>query len=364
MKFDYSMPTEIYFQRGSIEKNKNAMKKLGCKALIVTGKNSSKRNGSLKDMTDALESLNITYSIFDEVEENPSLETIEKAAKIGKELKVDFLIGIGGGSPLDASKAVAVFIKNPQVNIDNIFTSGKLESIPVVAVPTTSGTGSEVTQYSIVTVHKEQTKKNLGQSVFPSIAYLDSSYTDSAPYSVTVNTAVDAFTHLVESYLNSNSTIMTDIYDEKGFELFKFCFDSLTRKELTEEFRDKVMLASMLGGIAIAQNGTSLPHGMGYALTYNKNLPHGLANGMLTVAYLKSFKDKNKIMKMLNILGLKNLEELKSIFDSLFHVAIELSAEEIHQYAFSLAQNKAKLKNHPEEITSQDIEQIYKNSLL
>lgn len=358
------MPTEVYSGRESIDKNKNAMMKLGKKSLIVTGKNSSKKNGSLNHMTSALESLNIEYIIFDDVEENPSLETIEKVASLGRDGNVDFVIGIGGGSPLDAAKAVAVFIKNPQINKENIFASGKLESIPVVAVPTTSGTGSEVTPYSIVTVHKEETKKNLGQVVFPAIAFLDSGYTDNTPYNITISTAIDAFTHLVESYLSSKSTIMSDLYAEGGFKLFKSCFKNLIEKDLTEEFREKIMLASMLGGIAIAQSGTSLPHGMGYALTYYNKLPHGLANGVLIVEYLKRFKNKDKIIKMLNILGVEDLDQLKDIFDKLFQVDIKVSHKQISEYAISFGKNKNKLESHPEEVSIEDIERIYRNSLI
>jgi alcohol dehydrogenase len=357
------MPTEIYFGRGSIDKNKDKLTKLGKKALIVTGKGSSKKNGSLKDMESALESLNIEYIVFDQVEENPSLETIEKAALLGKENVVDFVVGIGGGSPLDASKAVALFIKNPELNVSNAFVSEKLLGLPVVAVPTTSGTGSEVTQYSIVTVHAEKTKKNLGQSIFPTIAFVDSHYTDDISYEITVNTAVDAFTHLVESYLNTNTTIMSEMYAEKGFRLFKYCFKKLLQKDLTEKFRERVMLASMLGGMAIAQTGTSLPHGMGYALTYYKNLPHGIANGVLTVEYLKTFKDKERVNKMLKLLDMDNIDDLKKVFNKLFKVTIKLSEDEIHEYAEKITENKAKLKNHPEDIDVKSIEEIYRNSL-
>lgn len=363
MIFKYSMPTEFYFGKGCIENNKKAMSKLGNSALIVTGKNSSKKNGSLDAMIKALEELKIKHHIFDDVEENPSLETIEKAANLGKSLKVDFVIGIGGGSPLDASKAIAVFIKNPEINKSNIFSGLKLESIPVVAVPTTSGTGSEVTPYSIVTVHKEETKKNLGQNVFPTVAYLDYSFTYQLPYDITVNTSVDAFTHLVESYLNSNATLLSDMLAEKGFQLFKDCFKHLINKDLSEDFREKVMLASTLGGMAIAQVGTSLPHGMGYALTYHKKLAHGLANGVLTVEYLKSFKDHTKINKMLNLLAINSLQDLKEIFDSLFKVKLKLKEEEIKEFASKFTENKAKLKNHPEEVDIEIIEEIYRKSL-
>lgn len=364
MNYNFFMPTKVYFGRGCIEKNKTAMKELGSNALIVTGKSSSKKNGSLESVIKALEDLGINYCVFDEVEENPSLETIEKASHIGSESAVNFVIGIGGGSPLDAAKAIALFIKNPHINRHNIFSGVSLEAIPVVAIPTTSGTGSEVTPYSIVTVHSEKTKKNLGQKIPPSIAYLDSSFTDNLPYSITVNTAVDAFTHLVESYLNTNATAMSDIFTEKGFQLFSSCFNSMLNNELTESFRDKVMLASMLAGIAIAQTGTSLPHGMGYALTYNKKLPHGLANGVLTVEYLKCFKNKDKLTKMLELLQLKDLDSLKHIFSILFRVNLKLTPDEISEYAHKFAENRSKLKNHPEEITVNEIETIYRNSLL
>ena len=240
MEFNYSMPTKVYFGENSILKNKELFTTIGKKALIVTGRNSAKKNGSYDDLVKALSEVGVDYILFDEVEENPSLETIEKGSKVGKENKVDFVIGIGGGSPMDASKAMAIFIKNPEVTIDNIFSQKQLNGLPVVAVATTSGTGSEVTQYSIVTSNKEKTKKNLGQSVFPLAAFLDSKYTFDLPYDITVNTAIDAFTHLVEGYLNTNSTYMSEIYGEKGFELFKYCFEKLVNKELDREFRKRL----------------------------------------------------------------------------------------------------------------------------
>ncbi|NLI59805.1 MAG: iron-containing alcohol dehydrogenase [Clostridiales bacterium] len=364
MEFNFLMPTEIYFGEDVILKNKGVFSALGSKALVVTGKSSAKKNGSYDDVKEALSKTKVEHLLFDEVEENPSLETIEKGCNIGRKNLVDFVIGIGGGSPMDAAKAIAVFIKNTEVNKDNIFNQGKLESIPVVAVATTSGTGSEVTQYSIVTSNKDKTKRNLGQSVFPEVAFLDSRYTFDLPYNITVNTAIDAFTHLVEGYLNTNSTYMSDLYGEKGFELFKFCFEKLVRKELDAEFRSKVMMASTMAGIQIAQTGTSLPHGMGYPLTYFKGLPHGLANGVLTIEYLKSFKEQTRIKRMLSMLGLGHLGELDTILKCLIDVEIDITIEEINEYSKNFISNKDKLKNHTEEVSLGDIVAIYSKSLL
>lgn len=364
MMFNYLMPTKILFGKGVINKHKELFKEYGKKAYIVTGKHSSKKNGSLEDVLEALKEENIDYLIFDDIEENPSLETIERAANIGKSEKVDFIVGIGGGSPLDASKAIGVFINNPQINKDNIFEGKNLRSIPIIAVATTSGTGSEVTQYSIVTDHKAKTKKNLGQSVFPKVAFLDPSYTMDMSYSVTCSTGVDAFSHLVEGYLNSNANVISDMYAEKGIELFGQCLKGLLENNIDYNIREKLMLASTLGGILIAQTGTSLPHGMGYPLTYFKGVPHGKANGVLYGEYLNIFKDKTKVNKIIRLLGLNTLEELKIILDKLLPLDIKVSEEEIKTYAESMCSNEAKLKNHPEKVGFDEIYKIYKNSLL
>ena len=124
------------------------------------------------------------------------------------------------------------------------------------------------------------------------------------------------------------------------------------------------MLASVMGRIQIAQTGTSLPHGMGYPLTYLKGLPHGLANGVLTIEYLKSFRDQRKINRMLRILGYDTLEELEDVFNQLIDIKVDITEEEIIDYSEQFISNKGKLKNHPEEITFKDIVRIYSKSLL
>lgn len=363
MNFKFYMPTNVVIGRDVVVTNYILLKKYGEKALIVTGKSSAKINGSLEDTIKALSMAEIDYEIFDKVEENPSLETIEEAAKVGISSKVDFIIGIGGGSPLDAAKAIAVMIKNPDITKDTIITNKVLEALDVVAIPTTSGTGSETTQYSIVTVHKEKTKKNLGQSIFPKLALLDGKYTEFLGKDITINTAVDAFSHLVESYLNVNANFITDGIIEKAITLWGQCIESLLKGEFTLEDRDKLMLTSTMAGMVIAQTGTSLPHGMGYPLTYFKNIPHGLANGCLYVEYLNIFKDRSKIDNIWMLLNLNSYEELKELLGKLTKVNIRLSDEEIRKYTDDMWNNKAKLKNHPEEIAYNDLYSIYKKSL-
>lgn len=361
---NYYMPTKLYFGRDSLKNNSSTLKSLGEKALIITGKSSSKKNGSLDELEQELNANNINYVIFDKVEENPSLETILNGAELGKSYKVDFLIGLGGGSPIDAAKAMGIYINNPHLSDDDIFKYQGLESLPIVAIPTTSGTGTEVTQYSIITVHKEKTKKNFGQTVFPKIAFVDPKYTFNTPVEITKNTAIDAFTHLAEGYLNTNSTIISESLAEKGFTLFGESLDDLLRGSISENTREKLMMASTIAGMVIAQTGTSLPHGLGYALTYNKGLPHGIANGILFAEYLKSFKYTDKVQRMLSFMGIESLPEFEEIFGRLISQKVLIDEDDIKSYTNSFMTNKAKLKNHPEAISYDEVYLIYKNSLI
>lgn len=363
MNINFYMPTKVLMGKNIVTNSADLLKQYGNKALIVTGKHSSKVNGSLEDVKEALRLAEINYEVFDKIEENPSLETIECGAMLGKESNVNFVIGIGGGSPLDASKAIAVMIKNPSLTKDNVLTTDKLEALDVIAVPTTAGTGSETTQYSIVTVHKEKTKKNLGQSVFPKLALLDASYMNNMDTNTTINTAIDAFSHLVEGYLNINSNFFTDSLAEKALKVWGECIDALVKGEFTFEIREKLMISSTIAGMVIAQTGTSLPHGMGYNLTYFKGVSHGIANGCLYKEYLKVFKDREKVNNIWRLLGLESYNELEKILENLTKVDIEITEAEIKQYTDGMWNNKAKLKNHTEEITYDEIYNIYKNSL-
>lgn len=361
MEAIYFMPTKIIMGKDAIRKNSENFR-WGNKALIVTGKSSSKKNGSLADIEAALGQEDINYVVFDEIEENPSLETIEKARQFGVSHGIDFIIGVGGGSPLDAAKAIGVMINNPELTIDSLI-GGNLQSIPIIAVPTTAGTGSETTQYAILTNHKAQTKMNIRHSIFAKVAFLDATYMINMPADITIHTAIDAFTHLVESYLSTKSDTLSDLIAEQGIRIWGECIDSLLSGYFTYETREKLMLASTLGGVAIANTETSLPHGMGYPLTYYKNVPHGLANGMLYIHYLRVFKDRSKVDKIHKLLGLNSHIELEKILTILCTHPIQITEEEIKKYTHNICSNEAKLKNHPEEVGYEEIYNIYKRSL-
>lgn len=363
-KFHFFMPVDVYYGRGAVAAHKDAMAKLGKKAMVVTGRSSAKKNGAQQDITDALDALGIQWILFDEIGENPDVETVEKAAQIAIREKVEFFIGIGGGSPMDASKAIATMAAQPEKGTDALWDA-KSKALPVVAVPTTAGTGSEVTQYAIVTLHAKRTKSSIAAHIFAAVAYLDPKYMDTLPARTTSNTAVDALTHLIESYLSANADAASRRIVEMGLSVFRECIPDLRAKHYSAETRDKLMLMSALGGVAIAQTMTSLPHGMGYFLTYEKGLPHGMANGVLTQAYLEQFPagDKN-VAKLLECLGFVDTQALGAFLaDVLEHEATYTEAD-IEYYTDRFMEQPGKMATFPYPLKREDICNMYKKSLL
>ena len=291
MQFTFQAKTKVFFGEDCLSANKASLAQLGSRALIVTGKTSGAASGALSDLEKILDDLGGAWALFDAVENNPSLDTVAAGAALAAAFSPDFIVGIGGGSPLDAAKAIAVLAVNDIRPVDlfnNQFTNTPL---PVAAIPTTAGTGSEVTPYAILTRDDLQTKKSFGNELtFPAFAFLDAKYTASMPEEVAVHTAVDAFSHALEGFLNKRSTSMSDMISVASMGVFGECIPSLRARLFDKDTRERLLYMSMLAGIVISQTGTTSVHSMGYCLTYFKSVPHGKANGLLLGEYLKKSK--------------------------------------------------------------------------
>jgi len=318
MKF--YLPTKIYKGRNCVVENKEQLL-LGTRAYIVTGRTSGKLSGALADVENVLNSSNISYAICDRIGNNPTVEECFEAGKAANEFGADFIIGIGGGSPLDAAKAIAVYAVNPQMSPMDIYKCDyPAKPLPMAAIPTTAGTGSEVTQYSVLTVASEQTKRSFStEDTFYKVAFIDGKYTEKLPLQITRNTAVDALSHLIESYTNTRSTEMTEYIALKGMRVWGKKIKALTEGVFTSEDREDLLWASTLGGIVIAQTGTTIVHSMGYPLTFYKDIPHGMANGMLLEQYLANAEKTipEKVDLLLMNLGVASVEDLGKILKSL-----------------------------------------------
>ena len=358
--FTYFMPVKMFYGKDCVINNSSVFKTMGASAIIVTGKSSAK-NGSLDDVKKALEKENISYCIYNDIKENPTGENVLEAVDVALKNNADFVIGIGGGSPMDSAKAVAFLVKNKGKGIDFLFEAGETDHLPIAEIPTTAGTGSETTQYSILTLPEKQTKSSIAKRTFSTYSFLDAKYFESLPVGITRNTAVDALTHLIEAYLCTANTFFSDIYSEKGMEIFEKCKAALIKGEFTEKDRENLLLASTIAGIAISQSPTSLPHAMGYSLTFFKGLAHGPANAQFIKAYMDTVPEKDRVEKILSILGFKDTDELDEFF-RIIVPRVSCSDDEVELYTDQMMSNPAKLKTISCELTREDVYNIIRIS--
>jgi len=311
------MPVKIYSENNCVMNHSRELAALGQKALIITGKHSSRVNGSLDDVTNALDRENVSWVIYDAIEENPSTDTVMKARDFGIAHHVDFVIGLGGGSPMDASKAIALMIANPDKDASVLYENTVLPHLPVAAVPTTAGTGSEVTPWSILTVHSQRTKKSISHRIFPELALMDGKYLKFMGRKTLVSTAVDTLAHLTESYLVRNADDYSRIFSEKGLKLWGKFKNHLLEDQMTDEDYGTMFEACTMGGMAIAHTGTGFPHALSYALTYETGESHGAACGYTLGGFVRYYSDEKLRKEVLDAFGAESVDDFCGYLEKL-----------------------------------------------
>ena len=341
--YSFFMPTRVIHGEKALLTQGEHLARYGKKCLLVTGKNSARVSGALDDSLEALRSQGIDYRHYDGVENNPSLENAAAGGEEARQYQPDFILAIGGGSPLDAAKAVATLATNP-ITPEELYSNKFAHApLPIVAIPTTAGTGSEVTPYSILTVPAEETKKSFSvPELFPKIAILDWRYTDKLPTSITRDTGVDALSHLVEGYLSRRATGISDTFAEQGIRLWGQCISALQKGEFSPVDRDRLLVASTLGGITISHTGTTLVHALGYSLTYYDDIPHGRANGVLMGEYLRFTAEHvpQRVKHVLDWLGVADIEAFIGLINDLFGTVVTLDEKAIRAYVDKAMQTR------------------------
>ncbi|MDQ7097145.1 iron-containing alcohol dehydrogenase family protein [Desulfosporosinus sp. PR] len=346
----YYMPTKVFMGDECILENSEVFKALGKKALIVTGAQSAKRNGSEKDVKNALDSVGIQYQVFDKVMSNPTISCVYEGASAARENGADFIIAIGGGSPLDAAKAIALLAAQT-IEEGNLFSGNYQDKVlPMAFVPTTAGTGSEVTQYSILTNDKAQTKTSIASDlIFPTIAFLDARYTEYLGVATTINTAIDALSHVVEGMLSVKASLISDALAAAGIQRIMACVPILLQavrsgreRVFDLQHRQELLQASFMAGIVIAQTGTTAVHAMGYSLTYFQGIDHGRANGLLLGEYLKLVEKVRPDLaaKILNAMNFSQAEQFLELMNKLLGPKEDISRNDLEQYSKMAVQTK------------------------
>ena len=364
----FYMPTKVIFDNDVITNYREDFKKFGKKCLVVTGKSSAIKSGALNDLTKAFEAVGIEYEIFNEIMENPTVEIIQKAGELYKDKEIDFVVGIGGGSPLDACKMIGVLLLNKDMTARDLLSKGDLESVPVIAIPTTSGTGSETTPYSIITDHESGSKITGGPRIFPKLSLLDVKYFMTMPKNVILSTSVDALSHLSEGFLIKNSNLYSDELAKSGLKFFVKAMEDLKNNNFTKEMHTNLIHASTIAGMVISHTGTGIPHGMGYHLTYDHHVYHGKATALFLPSMVEMHINKDHSLKAkgyeyLEIMGVTSTSELRDYIHDVVGT-FEISGEDFDRYVLAESNNKRKLDAHTYEITYEDMKKAFKESLI
>jgi len=370
--FTFHLPTRIFFGDGSLSVVGAQAAALGKKCLFVTGRSFARRSGYLDFVKNQLSGSGLEVAVFDQVESNPSIETTHRGAALARSEACDVVVALGGGSAMDAAKAIAFLALN-EVSLEEWFAPNEVTdpALPLIAIPTTCGTGSEVTRYAVLSDPALKKKRVLfGTSLLPRVALLDPNLLELLPNQLVAYTAFDALSHSFEALLSKASNNMSDL----------FAVESIVRilKSLElayggcAERRRELLYGSMLAGMAINSAGTVVVHGMGYYLTNYHGIHHGLANAMLLTHALRFEGDLawEKLERVLTDLGLRDLQSLfervekvadrVEIPNSLSELGIDISELDLMvSDAMSYARN---LENNPVTISDADVRELYKRA--
>lgn len=256
-------------------------KSFGNRAFIVTGKHVGK-SPMLADLQHVLETAQISSYVYDDITGEPTDTMIESGVLQYKQSGCQFVIGIGGGSPLDAAKAIAAMSVNEGKISDYNGREITGEIPPLVAIPTTSGTGSEATKFTIITDHEKDIKMLLkGDCLIPKLAIVNSDFTVDMPKSVTAATGLDALTHAVEAYSSKKAFSLTDTYAVPAVKRIMKYLPVAYENGYDGKAREEMSLAALEAGICINNSSVTLVHGMSRPIGALFHVPHGMSNAML-----------------------------------------------------------------------------------
>jgi alcohol dehydrogenase len=359
--------TDVHFDVGA---QKQVLELVGTrKTLLVTTRGSVTR-GTIGAIFDGGDSGR--FDLFDRVTPNPSLSDIETAAEKLRAGGYECIVSVGGGSAIDTAKCLSVLLNSGESSLGELIDDSDLlrniEPIPVIAVPTTSGSGSEVTPFATVWDYTSKKKLSLAaESIMPETAVVDPSLTLSLPLRETLSSGLDAISHAFESVWNMNATPATIAVATDALKLGLSSIAEIVERSDDIDVRVAMSKASLLAGVAISHTRTALAHSASYPLTIHLGVDHGFACSVLLPAILKfnSAGDDGRLAKLTNDLGHRDLEEMAHHVDSLlsaldlgqFLSEFDLSSGRLSSLSGEMV-NPQRADNNMREVGSGDIYQI------
>lgn len=317
--FELNVPTKIYYGRenfgDSLKRVNESSDLLNTSILVVTTGGSLYKNGYIDLLKNELNHFG-QCNIFDQITANPKLEEIEAAIDFARRNNISTIVGFGGGSAIDAAKAVSAGVKST-ISVTDMFRSGvePKEALPIIAIPTTAGTGSELSKATIINDVEMRVKGGMrGNKLYPTVAIVDSAFTDSMPFGVTMETGFDVLAHAMESYVSKKASPYTMMLSEYVLRNAGNAIRVLIENLIDKKARDVMSYCSMLMGINLGNASTALPHRMQYPLGIHSGISHGAGLAMLYPSWIKHEREveKEKIDAILKILGVCDIKDILS----------------------------------------------------
>ena len=339
--YQLNIPTKVYFGRDILKEVISGQQELikGTVLIVTTGR-SLIRLGHLERFKEMISDLPYVRKVvmFDEISANPRLSEVEKGTKLGKQESVDVVIGFGGGSAIDAAKAIAVGIGHDE-RIGEFFYNHKEpteRTLPIVAIPTTSGTGSELSKAAILTDDEQKIKGGIrGTALYPRLAIVDSQLTETVPFKITMETGFDVLAHAIESYISKAATPYTEMQSEYVIQIVGKYLPRLADNLEDVEAREKMSFASMIMGINLGNASTCLPHRLQYPVGAHTDTSHGQGLAALFPAWMhyecKYSGDKlKKVMDLLTDTDCRNEADMVEVMNRFISdLGLPLSLREI-----------------------------------
>lgn len=374
----FTLPRDIYHGKDSLEVLKSLE---GKKAFIVIGGGSMKRFGFLDKVLSYLKEANMETKVFEGVEPDPSVETVMKGAKEMEEFNPDWIVSIGGGSPIDAAKAMWIFYEYPDFTFEKAIIPFGLPKLrrkaKFVAIPSTSGTATEVTAFSVITDYKAKIKYPLADfEITPDIAIVDPSLAETMPEKLVSHTGMDALTHAIEAYTASLRSNFTDPLALKAIEMVKMHLVNSYKGDM--EARGEMHEAQCLAGMAFSNALLGIVHSMAHKVGAVFHIPHGCANAIF-LPYVIKYNRKaceDRYAQIARHIGLKGESE-RELTDALIDLINKFNKElnipsSMKEYGIDENEFKANLKfiahnavldpctgSNPREIDDETMEKLY-----
>tara|TARA_Y100000589_G_scaffold294286_1_gene299817 strand:+ start:1122 stop:2279 length:1158 start_codon:yes stop_codon:yes gene_type:complete len=335
------LPKFMNIGGGKIKSVTDILKKINCKnPLIITDKTMVKLN-IIGPLEKALTDMQIRYKIFDDTMPEPTAKSIENGVNTLKDGSFDCIIAFGGGSPIDSAKAISLLATKGGLIEDYKFPFINLENnIPIIAIPTTAGTGSEVTKFTIITNEKTDEKMLcVGPSFMPVAAIVDYELTYSVPQRTTADTAIDSLTHAIEAFVSKKSNLFSDTQAISAMELIAPNIRRAYNNGKDREAREKLMIGATLAGIAFSNSSVALVHGMSRPIGAFYHVPHGLSNAMLlpTVTEFSIPAAPERYSKCARAIGVANIDDSiedanKKLLDELKQLNLDLEVPTLEEF--------------------------------